>query len=129
MKNDRKTMIVEFIKNNINSMPYSNSDYEKMSDEISTKIDVPKSKVMEILKGLKISRLFYREGYIYEVATNQCGRRGILVDGDIETARSIFVEDSESDVVLMEKEVAEILGYGEICTHWEETKSVKLLAI
>ena len=114
MKNDRKTMIVEFVKNNINSMPYSNSDYEKLSDEISTKIDAPKSKVMEILKGLKISRLFYREGYIYEVATNQCGRRGILVDGDIETARTIFVDDSESDVVLMDNEVAEILGYDNI---------------
>lgn len=114
MKNNIKTMIVEFIKNNINCIPYSNSDYEKMSDEISTKIDVPKSEVMEVLNGLKISRLFYKEGYIYEVATNQCGRRGILVDGDIETARTIFVKDSESDVVLMDNEVAEILGFDNV---------------
>ena len=114
MKNNMKTMVVEFIKNNINCMPYSNSDYEKMSDEISTKIDVPKSEVMEVLNGLKISRLFYKEGYIYEVATNQCGRRGILVDGDIETARTIFVKDSESDVVLMDNEVAEILGFDDV---------------
>ena len=106
--------IKELVKNNINSMPYCNDDYDKMADEISTKIDAPKSNVMEILKGLKISRLFYRKGYIYEVATNQCGRRGILVDGDIETARTIFVDDSESDVVLMDKEVAEILGYDNV---------------
>ena len=114
MKNDRKAMIVEFVKNNINSMPYYNGDYEKMSEEISTKIDVPKSTVMEILKGLKISRLFYRGGYIYEVATWMCGSRGILVDGHIDTIRNLCVENSESDVVVMDKDVAEILGFDSV---------------
>ena len=102
------------VKNNINYMPYCEGDYDKMADEISTKIDAPKSKVMEILKGLKISRLFYRDGYIYEVATNQCGRHGYLVDGHIETIREFCVDNSESDVVLMDKDVAEILGYDKV---------------